>query len=419
MFNWFKKREKRASGVFNSLNPKDPALAEIFLGTPQSASGQVVTAETALRITAVWSAVTLISSEIGMLPCELKRRQDSGSTPAVNDSRYNLLFYQSNRFQTSQEWRETMLLNRLLRGRAVSEIITDARGQITDLIPLHPDTVTPFLTPEKTIAYAVLDQSGRQRVLLAEEVVDLRGPSRDFGLTCLSPIKYGSDAIGAAQAANLYSGGFFDRGSVASGVLEVPQPLSDKAHERLVRWKERFKGVRNAHDMPILEEGMKWHATSINPEDAQLLETRQFSIGDIARLFHIPPHKIGDLTKSTFSNIEQQNLDWVIDGLLPEVTRLEGALTRALLTREELSALKIDINLRAILRGDSAARSSYYRALWQIGVLSPNDIRKEEGLNTIEGGDERFIPANMTPLSQPVGSPTPLGSDITDQPAKT
>jgi HK97 family phage portal protein len=388
--SWF----KRANDNLTPL--RDPALAALYGVGPQSGSF-MVTESKALTITAVYAAVNLLSETISTLPINIYRKVPAGREKATDDYRYDLLHYQPNRFQNSEEWRETMLRTYLLRGRALAEIVTDKNGRITDLFPINPDSILNIFRTSDGIGYKLNRQT--KPILMDSEVIDFRGPTLD-GVNCLSPIRQNANTLGVAYAANEFAGTFFKQGGPPRGGFRSKTTLDDNGWERLNGAMNRIK----AHEIPLFEEDIEWiNCQTMSPEDSQLLESRQYSVADIARIWRIPPHKLGDLSRATFSNIEQQNIDFTTDSLLPRIIKFDKAIDKALFSVAERTSLYVKTEVKGLLRGDSAARSEWYRTMWNLGVLSVNEIRESEDLNSVDGGDERYRPVNTTLLDTPVG----------------
>ena len=236
-------------------------------------------------------------------------------------------------------------------------------------------------------------------ILDPSEVLHVPGLGFD-GLVGYSPIAMAKNAIGLAIAAEEYGSKFYANGAAPSGVLEHPGTLKDPARVR-DSWNSTFGGSSNSHKVAVLEEGMKYTPISISPNEAQFLETRKFQINEIARIFRVPPHMVGDLEKSSFSNIEQQSLEFVKYTLDPWVVRWEQALYRTLLSEEEKKTLFFKFNVEGLLRGDYASRMNGYATARQNGWMSANDIRELEDLDRIPaelGGDLYLVNGNMLPL---------------------
>ena len=392
---------QRSSKV-NPIHPRDPALASMFnLGGP-SPSGITVTEESAVTITAVYAAVNIIAETIAMLPLNLFERKTDGTKHlALNDPRFTLLHDQPNRYQDSFQWREMVLGQLLLRGRSVCEIIMNKRGVITDLLPLQPDTFSPFWAPDGTVAFTHHPTGGERRILLADEVLDLRGhPNPSNPIECISPIMANAGTLGISQAAEDYSGSFFGNGTVVSGVLQTDNDLSEGAYQRLKEWTERHQGVGRSHNPAILEEGLKWQQTSVNAEDAQLIETRKFQISEVARMYRIPGYKIGAMDDVKFNTVEQQSIDFAVDTLSPRISRLENVIERALFLPNERNKFTTEINLNGLLRGDTKSRGEWYQKMWNMGAFSANMILQLENMNPVEGGDRHYVPVNYVPTDK-------------------
>jgi HK97 family phage portal protein len=382
---------------FNPLHPKDSGLSNLFRGLfSNTSSGIHVDSKNAMSITAVYSAVSIISESIGMLPWEVLLEKDGGKEKAFSDPRYNLVNIRPNRFQNTMEYRETMLSMLLLRGRAVAEVIVNEKGIITDLLPLHPDTIRPFMAPNGAIAIQHTPQGGKSRILLHGEFIDLKGLSLD-GINCISPIEANAETLGISKAAEMYAGKYFGNSTVVSGVLETDEALSDNAYKRLLDWTKRHQGVGRSHNPAILEEGLSWKSITVSPEDSQLLETRSYQIEDIARMYRIPAYKLQRMDSVKFNTTEQQAIDFVTDTLLPRITRFELAHNSVLFSDIERHTMQSDIDLKGILRGDSKTRSEFYRKMWDMGAYNANKILKLEGENPIPEGDRYYVPVNVMP----------------------
>lgn len=394
---------------------KDPAkwLVDWF-GGATSAAGITVTADSARRIAAVWAAVKIISESVASLPCFVyKRRPDGkGKDKQLNNPLHRLLHNQPNPWQTSFEWRDMMQGHLCLRGNAYSEILYDGRGGIRALIPRHPDRMRVYdisneAIGEQPLVYEYQPAVGAARFLFADEVLHLKGMSDD-GLVGLSPIHEFRETLGLAIGTESYAARFFGNNANPGGVLTHPKTLSAPAIERLrAQWGQRHQGVESAHQFTILEEGMTWTAVGINPKDSQLIDSRKFSVTEIARIFRVPPHMIADLDRATFSNIEQQSIEFVVHSLRPWLVRWEQRLAAALLTpREQADGLLIEFNVDGLLRGDIKSRYDAYAVGRQWGWLSPNDVRGLENMNPRddESGDAYHEPLNMQSSQQPAAS---------------
>lgn len=373
-----------------------------------STSGKRVNERTAMQMTAVYSCVRILSEAVAGLPLQFYRyTADGGKEKAVDHPLYFLLHDEPNPEMTSFVFRETLMTHLLLWGNAYSQIIRNARGEIIALYPLMPDRMEVNRDVNGHIYYEYWTSSddahtmkGSSVRLDPTDVLHIPGLGFD-GLVGYSPIAMAKNAIGMAIACEEYGAKFFANGAAPSGVLEHPGTLKDPSRVR-DSWQATFGGSANANKVAVLEEGMKYTPISISPNEAQFLETRKFQIDEIARIFRVPPHMVGDLEKSSFSNIEQQSLEFVKYTLDPWVARWEQAMVRALLTPEEKKTYFFKFNVDGLLRGDYQSRMNGYATARQNGWMSANDIRELENLDRISeeaGGDLYLINGNMTKLA--------------------
>jgi HK97 family phage portal protein len=395
-------------GILSSLknisisrsNPRDPVVADWWGLGRQSAAGVNVTPDRAMQIVGVYACIRILSESVAMLPLHLYRTQKKQgrriSQIADDIPLYGVLHDQPNRYQTSFEFREMMTGHVALRGNAYAKIIPAPANPVAELIPLHPDRVMPFKHNDN-IVYRYQPENGETEYLLSQEVFHLRGLSSD-GLVGIDPISQAREALGVAVASEEFGARFFGNNTVIGGTLEHPAELSDKAYKRLVEeFERRHMGSMNAHRPAILEEGMKWSALGIEPEKAQFLETRKFQITEIARMFRIPPHMLADLERATFSNIEQQSMDFVVNTLMPWLIRWEQAIQRCLMTSSARRNLYPKFKVQGLLRGDTKTRYESYQmaAGGQAPWMTRNEIRIMEDLNPLDGLDEMMQPLNM------------------------
>lgn len=382
-----------------------------FLGG--TASGKYVTERSAMQMTAVYCCVRILSEAVASLPLQFYRyTDDGGKEKAVEHPLYFLLHDEPNPEMTSFIFRETLMTHLLLWGNAYSQIIRNGKGEVVALYPLMPDRMKVDRDEHGRLYYEYTvydtddvdgrkgtDKVGRTVRLQPTDVLHIPGLGFD-GLVGYSPIAMAKNAIGLAIATEEYGSKFFANGAAPSGVLEHPGTIKDPSKVR-ESWQATFGGSGNANKIAVLEEGMKYTPISISPEQAQFLETRKFQIDEIARIFRVPPHMIGDLEKSSFNNIEQQSLEFVKYTLDPWVSRWEQAMVRALLTPDEKKRYFFKFNVDGLLRGDYQSRMNGYATARQNGWMSANDIRELENLDRIpaeQGGDLYLINGNMTKL---------------------
>ena len=376
-----------------------------FMGS--AASGKHVNERTSMQMTAVYSCVRILSEAVASLPLNVYRYTDSGGKEkAIDHTLYRLLHDEPNPEMSSFIFRETLMTHLLLWGNAYAQIIRNGKGEVVAMYPLMPDRMTVDRDRNGRLYYKYTKSNDDAPTmengsvyLDPSDVLHVPGLGFD-GLVGYSPIAMAKNAIGLAIAAEEYGSKFYANGAAPSGVLEHPGTLKDPERVRN-SWNSTFGGSSNSHKVAVLEEGMKYTPISISPNEAQFLETRKFQINEIARIFRVPPHMVGDLEKSSFSNIEQQSLEFVKYTLNPWVIRWEQALYRSLLTEEEKKELFFKFNVEGLLRGDYASRMNGYATARQNGWMSANDIRELEDLDRIPeelGGDLYLVNGNMLPL---------------------
>lgn len=393
----------------NKASPKNTLSSTMSFLFGSTTAGQNVTERTAMQNTAVYACVRVLAESLAALPLHLYRLTDNGSKQRVNDHPLSFLLHDApNSEMTSFIFRETMMNHLLLWGNAYAQIIRNGQGQITGLYLLMPDRMDVnrarngelyYTYTRNYDDYQAKDES-KQVVLLSDEVLHIAGLGFD-GLIGYSPIAMAKNAIGLSLAAEQYGSTFFKNDATPGGILEHPNVVKDP--ERLRKsWQSQFSGP-SGHSIAVLEEGMTFHQLSIPPDQAQFLDTRKFQLDEIARIFRIPPHMIGDLERSTFSNIEQQSLEFVKYTLNPWCVRWEQAMNQQLLSPEEQGRYFIKFNVDGLMRGDYESRMNGYATGRQNGWLSANDIRELEDLNRIpakDGGDEYLVNGNMLPVKE-------------------
>jgi len=390
-------------------NPQNRTAGSAYLflnGT--SSSGKAVNERSAMQMTAVYSCVRILSEALAGLPLHLYRyKPDGGKEKATDHPLYHLLHDEPNPEMSSFVFRETLMTHLLLWGNAYAQIIRNGKGEVVALYPLMPNRMTVDRDQNGQLYYKYRTTSddaptmeGSVVTLPPSQVLHIPGLGFD-GVVGYSPIAMAKNAIGMAIACEEYGAKFFANGAQPGGVLEHPGTIKDPQRVR-ESWQNTFGGSSNANKIAVLEEGMKYTPISISPEQAQFLETRKFQINEIARIFRVPPHMVGDLERSSFSNIEQQSLEFVKYTLDPWVVRWEQTLFRVLFTDKEKKEYFFKFNLEGLLRGDYATRMSGYATARQNGWLSANDIRELENMDRIpaeDGGDLYLINGNMCKLA--------------------
>ena len=397
------------SGLFKSRDRPQNRTAgsnyAFFMGG--TTSGKTVTERSAMQMTAVYSCVRILSEAVAGLPLHLYKYTDSGGKAmALDHPLYHLLHDEPNPEMSSFVFRETLMTHLLLWGNAYAQIIRNGKNEIVALYPLMTNKMSVDRDENGRLYYTYYrgsDETIKDKefavTLQPSEVLHIPGLGFD-GLVGYSPIAMAKNAIGMAIACEEYGAKFFANGAAPGGVLEHPGTIKDPQRVR-ESWQSTFGGSGNANKIAVLEEGMKYTPIGISPEQAQFLETRKFQINEIARIFRVPPHMVGDLEKSSFSNIEQQSLEFVKYTLDPWVIRWEQSIQRSLLSRDEKAVYFVKFNLEGLLRGDYQSRMNGYAIGRQNGWMSANDIRELENLDRIpaeDGGDLYLINGNMLPL---------------------
>lgn len=394
----FKSRDKPKNSY------SSPSYSYIF---GRSDSGKRVTDRTALQHTVIYACVRVLSEALAQLPLHVYQYTDKGKERVPQHPLYFLLHDQPNPEMTSFIFRETLMSHLLIYGNAYSQIIRNGKNEVTGIYPLMPDKMTVDRDDKNRLIYRYsryaeanpnLKEQG-EIILKAEDVLHIAGLGFD-GLVGYSPIAMAKNAIGISLACEEYGATFFKNGATPSGVLEHPGVVSD--YEKIRKsWHSAYGGT-NSHGTAIIEEGMKYKPISIPNNEAQFLETRKFQVEEIARLYRVPLHMIGDLEHATFSNIEQQSLEFVKYTLDPWLVRWEQALQKALLSDSEKGRYFIKFNVEGLLRGDYASRMQGYATARQNGWLSANDIRELENMNAIpdeQGGNLYLCNGSFTKLS--------------------
>jgi HK97 family phage portal protein len=372
-------------------------------------SGKPVNEHTAMQMTAVYSCVRILAEAVAGLPLHLyKYTASGGKEKALSHPLYFLLHDEPNPEMSSFVFRETLMTHLLLWGNAYAQIIRNGKGEVIALYPLMPNRMRVDRDSKGELYYSYSRYSdeapainGMTVTLRPSDVLHIPGLGFD-GLVGYSPIAMAKNAIGLAMATEEYGAKFFANGAAPGGVLEHPGTIKDPQKVK-ESWNMAYQGSSNAHRVAVLEEGMKYQPIGISPEQAQFLETRKFQINEIARIFRVPPHMVGDLEKSSFSNIEQQSLEFVKYTLDPWVIRWEQAISRSLLRTDEKKLLFAKFNVDGLLRGDYTSRMNGYAIGIQNGFMCPNDARALEDMDLIpdELGGNRFLcNGNMVDLAR-------------------
>ena len=356
-----------------------------------SSSGVRVSEDNSIALPAVWAAVRLLSETIASLPLNVYKIDKDGSK--YIDKKIplnNLLSVAPNTKYTSFTWRNTLMNSLLLWGNAYCLITRNGGSRPIALEIIQPDKVEVLEGDDGDVYYKIKDRGTYGSM----EILHIVGLSFN-GLVGKSPIQACKEAVGFGLATQQYGSNFF-QGANLSGVLEHPGVLTDDAANRLRQsWANRYSGLQNSHQTAVLENGTKFKPIAMPLADAAFIDSRNFSVAEIARIFRLAPHLIGDLSRSTYSNIEQQSLEFAKYTLTPYLINWEQELNRKLLSTKEQSTHFCKFRTNELLRGDVNSRADYYTKLFNVGALSPNDIRDMEDMNQVADGSNYYVPLNL------------------------
>jgi HK97 family phage portal protein len=388
-------------------NPLTPLTAEqlvSYLDLAPAQSGVNVTAIRAANQATVISCVKILAETLAMLPLKTyERLQPRGRAVAFQHPTYTLLHDRANPELPAFIFREVMQAHLGLWGNAYAEIETTRAGKIIALWPIAPWKVE--VRRENAEKYYIVSLNNGSRVALgADRVMHVPGFDYRDGLQGISPIASMREAIGLAIATETFGAKWFGSGARPGGIItrpkEVPALSVPAAKAFKESWEQAHSGLSNAQRVAILEEGMQWQQTGIPPDDSQFLETRLFQKREIAGWYRVPLHMLADLERATFSNIEQQGIDFVTHTMGPWLSRWEAVVNYDLFSEADRATYYAEFLVTALLRGDQAARAAYYTQRFNVGSISPNDIRELENENPIEGGDRYFVQGAYVPLDK-------------------
>ena len=374
------------------------------LAGSQSLSGEVVNEESALTYSAVWNAVSLISGTIGSLPLHLMQRKDTARRIAEDRKMYAVLHDQWNPLMTAMAGRECMMAHILTWGNGYAEKVTDVFGEVRQLWPITPNRVRPMMMDGELVYRITLPNTMPDVILPREKVLHIPGLGFD-GFMGYSVISMARKSIGLGMAMETFGSLFFGQGTHPGVIVSHPGKLGPESYKNMKgALTEAYSGLGQSHRLMLLEEGLKMEKVGIPNNDAQFLESRNFQIPEIARWFNLPPHKLKDLTRSSFSNIESEQISFVRDSIMPWLVRLEQNYQMQLLTPSDrdLSGrgrYYWKHSVEGLLRADSTGRAAFYGPMLDRGVFSINEVREYEDKDPIPGGDEHFVDLNKIPLS--------------------
>ena len=395
--------------VFRAILPLEGPLpltaARIvdWLGGGDTLSGARVNLETVRGLPAAYACNRVLAEGVASLPLHVfERLEPRGRRAAREHPVFRLLAEEPHPGMTSFKLRATLQGHLGFRGNGFCEIERDRSGQPVALWPLRPDRMDrPHLSQAGRLIYPYLLPNGEKIALPQHLVLHLRGLSDD-GLWGYAPLTVFRESFGRAIAMREHGSRYFSQGAEPGGVLQTKARLGDEAADRLDRsWKMAHEGLKNRWRIAILEEGVEWKQTGMSNEDSQFIESEALSVLDMCRIFRIQPHKVAELTRATFSNIEQQSIEHVTDTLLPWLVNWEQQLAQALFLPAERARYYPKHIVAGLLRGDSAARVAFYGAGILGGWLSPDDVRELEEMNPLPDGlgEVYFRPLNMTAVS--------------------
>lgn len=380
----------------------------------QSSVGFTVTPESALNIAAFWSCIRVLAETLGALPWGVYELDATGAPrPVKSHPLLSLLNGEPNQYMTGQEMREAQMVNVAMMGDGYSILDRRPTGDVVNILPISSDLCQPKLRPTTHRLYYGATLFGQYREYERDQVWHVKGFG-GTGLNGFSALRHGRDVLGMAAAADRYAANFFRNGGTPAGVVEMKEWMTDEQYKQSKeRMADFWSGLHNSHKIQTLEGGMTFKPISPPPEDVQLLMTRTFSVQEICRLMRVPPHMVADLTKSAFTNIEQQSLDFVTYTMLPYLKRWENTGNQKLFRPSEVGKLFIRFNFEGLLRADSAARAALYAVFLDKGVMARNEARALENLprSGDEGMDSFTVQSQMVPiekLGQEPAKPTPV-----------
>ncbi len=392
-------------------------IKKVFTGTPKArknearaidfstafGSGVSVTPETALTFTAVWSAIRLLSESVSSLPISVFKKETNGDTiEAINDPSYSLLKFKPNSYQNKITFFEKIMMDLCVNGNSYVYIERNRLAKPTGLYCLNYEDVT--IKNQDNLLY--YEDKKKRTIHESDNILHFTGLTTD-GVTGLSPITQNMKSIGWSQAIEEYGNTFFKNGAKLSGVLQTDRALSETAIDRLrSSFNNTYSKLTGANQTAILEEGLTFKPINISPEQAQFLASRTFSIEEICRIWNIPPHMLGDLSKSSFNNIEMQSQEFVTYTLMPYLTRIEMELNLKLFRTSEIGKMFVKFNTAGLLRGNIKDRADYYKTAIANGWMSINEVRAKENMNKIQDGDKHVMQLNMTTIEK-------IGEDAT------
>lgn len=391
-----------------SLAWPTPMLWGLF-GGAGSSTGVPVTPLSALQSASVYACVKRKAEDIAKMPLIVERDHGGGDWRRDIDHPFNNVLAKPNKWMTPFEFWRYIASGIDLRGNSIAVIKRGWDGSPEELIPLNWDRVSVLLSPSGILFYNVSHpQVGWGVTFHQDDVLHFRGLTLDGGYLGITPVAAAQDVIGLSIATQQHGAVLFRQGAQVAGLIKHPAKLSSQAAERLRQsWQDVYGGVQNAAKTAVLEEGASFEKLTMTNEDSQFLETRQFQVIEVCRMFGVPPHKIYDLSKASFTSLEQQEQAYVNDTLDTLATNLQDGTNQKVFFEDERGRFRIRFDFGGLLRGDQKARSEFYGSALNNGWLSVNDVRRREGLPPIEGGDTYRVPVNTMPITAQASDVTP------------
>lgn len=388
---------------------------EAMFGQRESSSGVRVSESTAMGLSAYYCGINMIAGTVASLPLNVYKTNGRQRDVWMQHPAHYLLHTEPNPEMTAMSMRQSMILHAISHGNAYAEIIWDDRGNPKALWLIPPHLCTPRRDDTGQLWYEVRPWDKELRYLKPEDVLHVPGLGYD-GVMGYGLLQLARESIGLNAAQDQYAAKFFRNGGNISGVIETDKVLNDGQFTRLKsEIANKLSGLSNAHRIAILENGMKFNPMNPTHQEAQLIEARRFTVEEWARWLNIPPHKLREMTHATFSNIEHQNIEWVVDTIRPWLVRFEQEFNRKLFRKQSIFYTKHTVE--GLLRGDLASRYAAYAIARTWGWMSANDVLELEDRNPLPGklGDMYLVPLNMTPAEM-AGKPDPVPPAPTPDP---
>ncbi|MEC1437415.1 phage portal protein [Bacillus sonorensis] len=364
-----------------------------MFGGAKTASGKAVSESTALKHPDVFSCVNVLSDDVAKLSVHTFRQLKGNIVSGMDHPIANLLYEQPNRYMTPFVWKKLMMIHVLTWGNGYSFIKTDENGLIKELVPLNPANTQPYLDPNTGILWYETIINQKPIELYSDEVLHFKGLTED-GINGLSPIRVVREHVGAQAAATEYNARLYKNDATPRGILKVPTILEPGAKEKV---RGEWKRVNSGENIAVIDAGLDYQSISMPLQEAQFVESMKFNKAQIASIYKVPLHKLNELDRATFSNIEHQSIEYVKNTLQPWLVSFEQEIKIKLFTDNEIKkGYYIQFNVNSELRGDSKSRAEYYEIMERIGAMNINEIRALESKNAINHGDRHLVSLNYT-----------------------